>query len=78
MIRTCRFCKDYVSDTFMPGLKYSARCYAHYDCYLSKRGLKGLNGWQIDRIPPPLLTRYGLFAEACRIIDAWKTKELSQ
>ena len=58
----CRFCDDWRDQGLV---KYGARHYAHYRCYLDAgKPLSALSKWQIDEFPYFLLKDRGLLPEA--------------
>lgn len=60
-IQTCRFCKGDVQHPDY--VKYSVRHYAHFACFLERkgqRGLLGLTAWQVGRFPLDVLKKFGL------------------
>jgi hypothetical protein len=71
MMATCRFCKEYISDTSPILLKYGTRHYAHWRCYLGAgKGLGSLKPWQIAGAPFGPLREFGLLDAAQAIVDA--------
>jgi hypothetical protein len=66
-LNTCRFCSDvvdYDDPDHCGKLKYAARHYAHFGCYLDHKGLTGLTAWQIGIIPRRSLEARGLLERA--------------
>lgn len=67
-LNTCRLCDDYMSQDLV---KYGARHYAHYKCYLKAgKPLSILPSWQIAQFPFFLLKEYGLIDEVNKILAA--------
>ena len=59
---TCRFCDNFMSQDLV---KYGARHYAHYDCYLDAgKSLFDLRAWQVAKFPYFLLKKRGLLNHA--------------
>ena len=66
--RTCRFChKSNIWDTD-EAVKYGARSYAHFECYLDAgKDLFRLSRWQVGKFPYRLLKKRGLVDEIERM-----------
>ena len=67
--QTCRFCGAQTFD-MDSGVRYGARHFAHFNCYLSKgKPLSALPAWKVGRFPYKILQKYGLENEALRLMD---------
>lgn len=66
-LQTCRFCKQSDCDGTNTMVKYGARHYAHYRCYLDAgKKLDDLHGWQVGLFPYKLLKERSLMPSAGR------------
>ena len=64
-MQTCRFCKEHAHHYQV--VKYGARHYAHFACYLDNKPLSALKKWQIEGFPFRLIHERGLMDEVERL-----------